>query len=208
MAINRGEHPEYIVVGLGNPGQRYENTRHNVGFKAIDYIEKHSLLGTGCKRLLHSALTDKCVHDGYIMFLVKPQTYMNNSGLAVYDVMNYYRLREDRLIVIYDDTSIPFGHIRIRPEGSSGGHNGIKSIIEYMKTEKFIRIRVGIGKKPAQWDLADYVLSRFSDKEQAILEKRFAEVHKAISCIMNYGIEKAMSLYNTPTGTTFLEDAD
>ena len=148
QGVNPGEHPEYIVVGLGNPGPRYENTRHNVGFKVLDYIDQNSMSGRGIKRSLHYSLTDKVVLDGYICYLVKPQTYMNNSGLAVRDVLDYYRMSPEQLIVIYDDIALPVGNFRIRKSGSAGGHNGMKSIIQHLGTSDFIRIRVGVGEKP------------------------------------------------------------
>lgn len=198
QGVNPGEHPEYVVVGLGNPGQRYENTRHNVGFKVIDYLDEKSTAGCGVRRMLHSSLTDKCVLDGYIIFLVKPQTFMNNSGMAVRAVLDYYKMTPEQLIVIYDDVSLPVGHVRIRKNGSAGGHNGMKSIIQHIGTSEFIRIKVGVGHKPEGWDLANYVLGKIPDEDYKLISKKFELIKDAVSCIMNYGIEKAMSYYNGP----------
>ena len=194
--VNPGEHPEYIVVGLGNPGARYEETRHNIGFKFVDYLDKEADLGRGIKRALHYSLTDKVVLDGYIVYIVKPQTYMNNSGSAVKDVLNYYKMSPEQLIVVYDDISLPVGNFRIRKTGSAGGHNGMKSIIEHLGTKDFVRIRIGVGNKPEQWDLADYVLSRIPEAESKLINANFKEIKNAISYMFNYGIDRAMGVYN------------
>lgn len=196
--VNPGEHPEYIIVGLGNPGTRYDNTRHNVGFKVADYLDSTCLLGHGIKRMLHSSLCDKCVLDGYIIYLVKPQTYMNNSGMAVRDVMQYYRMTANTLIVIQDDTSLPVGEFKIKRGGSANGHNGIKSIIQHLPNSDFIRIRVGVGEVPDGWDKSKYVLSRFSDKELNAIEWLLPKIREAISMIFNYGLEESMEKYNKP----------
>lgn len=196
MPINPGENAEYIIVGLGNPGKNYENTRHNIGFKIIDYIDENAMLSRGCKKMMHCALTDKCVVDGRVVFLVKPQTYMNNSGMAVKDVMFYYKLPTSKLIVIHDDITLPVGHFKIKKGGSAGGHNGIKSIIEHLGTNDFIHIKVGIGKKPTEWELANYVLGRIPEDEFTLMKSKFETIKEAISTIFNYGLEKAMNQYN------------
>ena len=195
--VNPGEHPEYIVVGLGNPGSRYEETRHNIGFKFVDYLDKEADLGRGIKRALHYSLTDKVVLDGYIVYLVKPQTYMNNSGSAVKDVLNYYKMSPKQLIVVYDDISLPVGNFRIRKTGSAGGHNGMKSIIEHLGTKDFVRIRIGVGNKPEQWDLADYVLSRFPENESKVINANFEYIKNAISHMFQFGIDRTMAIYNS-----------
>ena len=195
--VNPGEHPEYIVVGLGNPGSRYEETRHNIGFKFVDYLDKEADLGRGIKRALHYSLTDNVVLDGYIVYLVKPQTYMNNSGSAVKDVLNYYKMSPEQLIVVYDDISLPVGNFRIRKTGSAGGHNGMKSIIEHLGTKDFVRIRIGVGNKPEQWDLADYVLSRFPENESKVINANFEYIKNAISHMFQFGIDRTMAIYNS-----------
>ena len=194
--VNPGEHPEYIIVGLGNPGQRYENTRHNIGFKVVDYIDDQSNMSHGCKRMLHSSLCDKCVLDGYIIYIIKPQTFMNNSGMAVQDVMSYYRLSSKNLIVIHDDITLSVGEFRIKNGGSANGHNGIKSIIQHLGTDDFLRIRVGVGKKPDDWDQAKYVLSKFSDEEYAKISKNFKNIKDAVSSVFNYGLDYTIKTYN------------
>ncbi|MBO5869999.1 MAG: aminoacyl-tRNA hydrolase [Clostridia bacterium] len=194
--VNPGEHPEYIIVGLGNPGQRYENTRHNIGFKVVDYIDSRSAVSRGCKRMLHSSLCDKCVLDGYIIYNVKPQTFMNNSGMAVQDVMSYYKMSPKQLIVIHDDITLPAGEFRVKNGGSAGGHNGLKSIIQHIGTNAFIRIRVGVGVKPAEWDMSKYVLSKITDEEFALISDKFELIKKAVSSVFNYGIEHTLKVYN------------
>ncbi len=196
LGVNPGEDPDYIVVGLGNPGPRYQQTRHNIGFDVIDYIDQNGKFGTGCKRHLHSALVGKCVVDGAVFFLVKPQTFMNNSGMAVADVMQYYRKSPANLIVIHDDITLDAGKFKIKFGGSAGGHNGIKSIIEHIKTTDFTRIKVGIGKKPEGWDLADHVLAKIPNEEYKMMTSRFKYIQMAASCVARYGKEHAMGIYN------------
>ena len=194
--VNPGEHPQYIIVGLGNPGQRYEKTRHNIGFDVVDHLDKVCACSRGIKRMLHSSLCDKCVLDGYIVYFVKPQTFMNNSGMAVKDVMNYYRMNPEQLIVIHDDTKVKVGDFKIKKGGSAVGHNGIKSIIQHLHTDDFIRIRVGVGEKPEEFEMSKYVLSHFTDKEYNEIRDNFGQIKNAISCIFNYGIDRAIKLYN------------
>lgn len=194
--VNPGEHPECIIVGLGNPGQRYEKTRHNIGFDVVDHLDSVCDCSRGIKRMLHSSLCDKCVLDGYIVYLVKPQTFMNNSGMAVKNVMSYYRMDPSQLIVIHDDTKVKIGEFKIKKGGSAIGHNGIKSIIQHLKTDNFIRIRVGVGEKPEEFDMSRYVLSHLTDSEYKAIQSKFIHIKNAISCIFNYDIERAMKLYN------------
>lgn len=194
--VNPGEHPEYIVVGLGNPGSRYENTRHNIGFKVIDYIDSVGDFSRGCIRMLHSSLCDKCVIGGYILYLVKPQTFMNNSGMAVQDVMHYYKMNPEQLIVIHDDTEVPAGEFRIKKGGSAMGHNGIKSIIQHLGTNDFIRIRVGIGSVPQGWEKSNYVLSKIPENEFSLISDKFPVICRALESMFNYGIDHAIEAYN------------
>ena len=194
--VNPGEHPQYIIVGLGNPGQRYEKTRHNIGFDTVDYIDKSCVGSRGIKRMLHSSLCDKCVLDGYIVYIVKPQVFMNNSGMSVRNVMSYYRMKPNQLIVIHDDTKVKLGEFKSKKGGSASGHNGIKSIVQHLHTDNFIRIRVGVGEKPEEFDMSKYVLSRLTDSEYKSIENKFRHIRNAISCIFNYGIDRAMNIYN------------
>ena len=197
--VNPGEHPEYIVVGLGNPGSRYDNTRHNVGFQMVDYIDSQCDVSRGCKRKLHSALCDKCVLDGYILYIVKPQTFMNNSGMAVQDVLNYYKMTSRQLIVIHDDVTLPVGEFCIKKGGGSAGHNGLKSIIQHIGNGDFIRIRVGVGIKPDNWEMSKYVLSKISPNESKLIENRFWDIKNALGDMFKYSIDYAMKKYN-PNG--------
>lgn len=189
-----GGTPEYLIAGLGNPGREYENSRHNTGFRTLDYIS--GATGTSVTRLKHYSLTGKCVISGKSVLLVKPQTYMNESGNAISDASRYYRIPPERVIVIYDDVSLPVGALRIRKTGSAGGHNGIKSIISYLGTQDFIHIRLGIGEKPEGYDLADYVLGKLSPNDYGEISANFDSVFKAIELIISGDTDRAMSLYN------------
>lgn len=185
----------YIIVGLGNPTRQYQHTRHNVGFDAIDYmIDKYDISYSGVK---HQAMYGK----GRIAFekviVAKPVTYMNLSGEAVRQLVDYYKIDPEReLIVIYDDISLATGQLRIRKKGSAGGHKGIKSIISELGTQNFIRIKVGVGEKPKNWDLADHVLSRFPKTEQAQVEQAIEHSIDAVVKILSGDIDAAMNEYN------------
>lgn len=197
LGINPGEHPEYIVVGLGNPGKRFDNTRHNIGFKTIDYIDCKSNVSRGLKRMQHFSLIDKVVIGGFIVILAKPQTFMNNSGMAVKDILDYYKMPSRQLIVLYDDAALNVGSFRIDLNGNGNGHNGIKSIIEHLKTDDFIRIRIGVGPKDKDSDLRDFVLSRFTESETKELENTNFVYKQVLERIFNYGAEETMRLFNT-----------
>ncbi len=185
----------YIIAGLGNPSSKYEHTRHNVGFDAIDYIaDKH---GIKVDILKHKALCGVGIINGQKVILVKPQTFMNLSGESLASIVNFYKINpEDELIVIYDDISLDVGRLRLRGKGSAGGHNGIKSIISHLGTEKFKRIKTGVGDKPANWDLADYVLGHFSPADMKIMNETFGNVNDAVECIISEGMDRAMCKFN------------
>ncbi|MEN6314979.1 MAG: aminoacyl-tRNA hydrolase [Clostridiaceae bacterium] len=183
-----------IIVGLGNPGNKYENTRHNVGFRTIDYIS--GKYGVKVDRLRHKALTGDGAIKGERVLLVKPQTFMNLSGESVRDIMEWYKVPLENLIVIYDDADLPAGTIRVRPKGSSGTHNGMKSIIYQLQSDDFPRIRIGIGKAPEGWDLADYVLGRFSSEESAVIMQSIGRASDAAVAVMTGGVASAMNQYN------------
>jgi PTH1 family peptidyl-tRNA hydrolase len=182
-----------IIVGLGNPGPRYVFTRHNVGFLAIDqYVENNQFLNF--KKTSGKTFEALEAND---FILVKPMTYMNLSGQIFPELFKKYGMTDpENIIVIYDDVSLDFGKIRIRPSGSAGGHNGIKNIIKILGTKNFPRIRIGIDKKPDYMDLADYVLSKFSKEQMYNLYKILDEVSKAIDMIIKGNIEKSMNKYN------------
>ena len=149
---------DWMIVGLGNPGAQYTRTRHNTGFLALELLEKQ--LGAEREKQRHQALCAGAAYHGQKLLLVKPQTFMNASGLAVRQAADYYKIPIERIIVIFDDISLPIGKVRVRPSGSAGGHNGIKSIISAMGSDQFPRVKVGVGAKPnPEYDLADWVLS-------------------------------------------------
>lgn len=185
----------YYIVGLGNPGLQYENTRHNAGFISIDYLaRKYSI---DVRKIKFKSLIGQGVISGHKVMLVKPQTYMNNSGEAIREIYKYFDFEHDKLIVIYDDIDIDFGSIRIRKKGSAGTHNGMKSIIYNLEFDDFPRIKVSVGKKPSYMDLANFVLSGFSKDEAKIIEQEIELASDAIEMILEEGIDKAMSMYNS-----------
>ncbi|MDU5559299.1 aminoacyl-tRNA hydrolase [Anaerococcus vaginalis] len=185
----------YYIVGLGNPGIQYENTRHNAGFITIDYLaRKYSI---DVRKIKFKSLIGQGVISGHKVMLVKPQTYMNNSGEAIREIYKYFDFEHDKLIVIYDDIDIDFGSIRIRKKGSAGTHNGMKSIIYNLEFDDFPRIKVAVGKKPSYMDLANFVLSGFSKQEVKIIEEEVKLASDAIEMILEEGIEKTMSMFNS-----------
>ena len=185
----------FVIVGLGNPGKKYENTRHNAGFMAIDAIA--AKYGIAVKEKKHKALCGTGVIEGQKVLLVKPETYMNLSGESLAEVLNFYKLDpEEEMLVIYDDISLAPGNIRIRKKGSAGGHNGIKSLIAHAGTQVFTRIKVGVGEKPSGWDLADYVLGHFSEEDHKKLAEVMPDVIQAAVLIMQGDVDKAMNDYN------------
>ncbi|MDY3005803.1 aminoacyl-tRNA hydrolase [Anaerococcus sp. AGMB00486] len=185
----------YYIVGLGNPGLKYENTRHNVGFLTIDYLARKYNIDV--RKIKFKSLIGQGVISDQKVMLIKPQTYMNNSGEALREIYNYFDFKHDKLIVIFDDIDIDFGSIRIRKKGSAGTHNGMKSIIYNLEFDDFPRIKLAVGKKPEYMDLANFVLSGFSKDEAKIIEDEIKFTSNAISMILTEGIDKAMSLFNS-----------
>ena len=185
----------FLIVGLGKPGKQYENTRHNVGFDAIDVLVDEYRIPSSGKQ--HKAMYGKGVIEGQKVILAKPLTYMNLSGEAVRAMVDYYKIDpETELLVIFDDISLAPGNIRIRKKGSAGGHNGIKSIITHLGTQNFQRIKVGVGEKPKNWDLADYVLGAFSKDDRKLVDEALERTAKAAALIVQGEIDEAMNLYN------------
>lgn len=185
----------FLIVGLGNPGKQYEMTRHNIGFETIDYLSNE--YGIKVNRLKHKALIGEGFVGSEKIILAKPQTYMNLSGESVRDMCEYYKLSPDNLIIIYDDISIPSGSVRIRGKGSAGGHNGIKSIIYQLKSDEFMRIKLGVGApKNENYDLKDYVLGYFSKEETAVIASAIKLCPEALAEMMKNGAASAASKYN------------
>lgn len=185
----------FIIAGLGNPTREYAGTRHNIGFDVIDVIaEQNHISVMECK---HRALIGKGMIDGQKVILAKPQTYMNLSGEAVRELVNYYKIdAEKELIVIYDDVSLDVGQIRIRKKGSAGGHNGIKNMIAQLGSDVFLRIKMGVGEKPRGYDLADYVLGHFSGDEKKVMAESAVKAAEAAGYMLRDETDAAMNLYN------------
>ena len=184
----------YIIVGLGNPGQKYEHTRHNVGFDAIDEIARQHNIRVD--KLKHRALLGEGRIGGEKVVLVKPQTYMNLSGESLISLANYYKVEDENIIVIYDDIDLDVGKLRIRQKGSAGSHNGMKSIVKCLGSSDFPRIRIGVSKPDKNMDLADFVLSRFSKEDRILVEESIERVVKAVEETMESNLDKAMNKYN------------
>ena len=188
--------PEFIVVGLGNPGNKYTLTRHNSGFLCLDMLSEK--FNFKIDRLKFKSLICDTKINGHRCIVMKPQTFMNNSGEAVRECASFYKIPPERVIVIYDDISLDVGKLRIRRKGTDGGHNGIKSIIYHLNSDQFPRIKVGCGKKPhPDYDLADWVLSEFKKDEQKSLEPALENACKALELFLDNQIDKAMNLYNS-----------
>lgn len=185
----------FIIIGLGNPTKQYDGTRHNVGFDVIDMLgDKYNINVDGRK---NKAFVGKGIIEGQKVLLVKPQTYMNLSGESVRGLVDFYKVDEtSEILVIYDDVSLDVGQLRIRKKGSAGGHNGIKSIIQHLGTQEFLRIKVGVGEKPKGYDLGDYVLGHFNKTEKEQMAQGYQRVDKAIQYILGDEINKAMNEFN------------
>lgn len=186
---------DYIIVGLGNPGKKYANTRHNTGFMVLDYIAQK--LDAKMTTDKFSGLCSLISWNDKKVLLLKPQTYMNLSGRAVLSAMSFYKISADKTILIFDDVSLPIGKIRIRTKGSHGGQNGVKNIFALCGTDKFPRIKVGIGSKPNEdWDLADWVLSKFSKSEINSMHEVSKCAYEAAEMIISGKIDTAMNKFN------------
>ncbi len=187
---------EYIIAGLGNPGAKYEMTRHNAGFLAMDLLAIE--LGVDIKKLRHHSLVCDAVISGRRCLLMKPQTMMNNSGEAVGEAAKFYKIPPEKVIIIYDDVSLDVGKMRIRRKGSAGGHNGIKSVIAHLGSENFPRIKIGVGKKPnPEYDLVSWVLGRFPSQQEPQLKSALEHSTRAVALIVDEKTDQAMNLYNS-----------
>ncbi len=187
---------DFMIVGLGNPGSKYENTRHNAGFICVDKIADD--LRVKMTKLKFKSLLGEGSLDGKKVLLMKPSTFMNLSGEAVVEAMKFYKLPPEKVLIIFDDISLEPGKMRIRRNGSHGGHNGMKNIIYLSGSDQFPRIKVGVGKKPhPDYDLANWVLSKFTDSERKSIDEVASKTTDAAAHIMNGNIDKAMNLYNS-----------
>ena len=185
----------YIIAGLGNPTKKYENTRHNIGFDVIDVIAGKYNIPMNQQK--HKAICGSGYIEGQKVLLLEPQTFMNVSGTSVRDAVDFYKIDPTaEFIVIYDDINLEPGQLRIRKKGSAGGHNGIKDIIAHLGTQDFARIRVGVGEKPKEYDLADYVLGHFSKEDRVLVDEAALHAADALCRMLKDDIEGAMNLYN------------
>lgn len=184
----------YIIIGLGNPTSKYAATRHNIGFDAITRLADDYNIKMDIKK--YKGVCGTGYIGGEKVILVQPQTYMNLSGECVREIVDFYKLTNMDIIVIYDDISLPVGQLRLRKKGSAGGHNGIKNIISHLGTDEFYRIKVGVGEKPAEWDLADYVLARFDREDEPVIRDALEKASKACETIIQEGFEHAMNQFN------------
>lgn len=195
MLFKRPGGISWLVVFLGNPGTKYEMTRHNAGFMAGDAMAKAQ--GAAINRSRFKALTGTCDIGGETVMLMKPQTFMNLSGEAVAQAVSFYKLAPDHVIVVSDEVALPIGKLRIRTKGSAGGHNGLKNIIALLGTDQFPRIRIGVGAAPhPDYDMADWVLSSFKGKDAEDILAAAARAAEAVKCYITKGADRAMNLYN------------
>lgn len=183
-----------VIVGLGNPTDKYAGTRHNMGFSVITQLSDIYNINMNEKK--HKAVIGKGVIEGEKVILVMPMTFMNLSGESVRDILNFYKITMEDVIVVYDDICLDIGQLRIREKGSAGGHNGIKNIIQNTGTDTFVRVRVGVGEKPKDYDLADYVLSRFPKESLEDVRQGVKDACDAIAIILSDGVANAMNKYN------------
>lgn len=185
----------WLIVGLGNPGTQYAHTRHNCGFRAIDILAEK--LGCKIDKLKFQGLYGQTVRDGKKLYLLKPQTFMNLSGHSVLQLSSYFSIPPQRIIVMFDDVSLAPGRLRVRANGSAGGHNGIKSVISELGSQDFPRVKIGVGAKPnPEQDLADWVLSSFSPSEEKVLMPALQDAGEAALCIIDEGVPEAANRFN------------
>ncbi|MDQ2086521.1 aminoacyl-tRNA hydrolase [Herbivorax sp. ANBcel31] len=184
----------FVIIGLGNPGRKYNDTKHNIGFYVVEFLAmRHNIK---MSKIKFKALYGEGVIGGKKVLLVKPQTYMNRSGESVRDLINWYKVPVENIIIIYDDIDLPVGKLRLRPKGSAGTHNGMRSVIYQIMSDEFPRVRVGIDKPPEGWKLANYVLSKFSGDEIEKIKEAIVNASDAVEAIMGSGIDQAMNKFN------------
>ncbi|MHB8481786.1 MAG: aminoacyl-tRNA hydrolase [Nitrospiria bacterium] len=184
----------FFIVGLGNPGQRYEKSRHNTGFMVVDYLAESNQIRINKKNHLYESGSGLLL--SHKVLLVKPETFMNQSGIAVRQILDYFHESPAQLIVIHDDLDIPFGQIRIKVKGGSGGHNGIASLMDSLQTDQFLRVRAGIGRPVENEEMVSFVLSPFLKEEQSILNEMIKRSAEAVKEVLSRGARQAMNIYN------------
>lgn len=185
----------WLIAGLGNPGPKYDLTRHNAGFMVVDALAER--FGCDMRRVKFKGLYGKCKIAGEDAVLLKPSTFMNLSGQSVTEAMNFFHIPPERVLLVFDDISLDVGRMRIRLKGSDGGHNGVKNIIYLSGSDRFPRVKIGVGHKPEGWDLANWVLSRFSDDEQKLLDAVAKNAGEAVELILSGQPDKAMNRFNS-----------
>lgn len=191
----KGSGVSWLLVGLGNPGSKYESTRHNMGFLAVDGLARRK--GFRFNKLRFRAWTAEWMVNGEKVLVMKPQTYMNLSGESVGEAARFYKIPADHVVVISDDISLPVGKLRVRTGGSAGGHNGLKNIIQHLGTDQFPRVRVGVGEKPhPDYDMADWVLGKFQGEDKKAIDQAVKRAADAVECILAEGIDRGMSRFN------------
>lgn len=191
---NKGSSVEWLIAGLGNPGQRYENTRHNMGFRTVELLAEQK--GVKLNKVKFKSAYNLMEFAGARCLVMKPQTYMNLSGEAVREAVQFYKIPPERVLVIYDDVSLPVGKLRVRPAGSAGGHNGVKNIIAHLGTQEFPRIKIGTGAPEDKDGMIDWVTGVPSQKEREILLESFKGAVRAAECVIEYGCQRAMNDFN------------
>lgn len=194
MLGNKGSSVEWLIAGLGNPGRKYEHTRHNMGFLTVELLAEET--GVKLNKVKFKSAYNLMKLAGARCLVMKPQTYMNLSGEAVREAAQFYKIPPERILVIYDDVSLPVGKLRVRPEGSAGGHNGIKNIIAHLGTQAFPRIKIGAGAPGEGGDMIDWVIGVPSQKEREILLDSFRRAIRAAECVIEHGCGKAMNDFN------------
>ncbi len=196
MIFQKKSNYDWLIVGLGNPDDKYKNTRHNVGFMAVDLLMNQN--GGVFNKNKMQGIFGECKINGNRILAVKPQTYMNNSGICVSQIAKFYKIPLDKIIIIFDDISLDVGKLRIRRKGSHGGHNGMRSIVDHLNSSDITRIKLGVGAKPhPDYDLADWVLSNFPKDQNENLQKSLEDTVKALKEIITKGIDSAMNKYNS-----------
>ena len=195
MFLKKSGGVDWLLVCLGNPGDQYENTRHNAGYMVADELADRA--GIPIQKLKYRALTNTTQIGGQKVLIMKPITYMNLSGEAVRQAVDFYKVPADRVLVVSDDTALAVGRLRIRKGGSAGGHNGLKNIIQHLGTDQFPRVRLGVGEKPhPDYDLADWVLGKFQGEDKKAMDASVKRAADAIECILYQGLDKGMNLFN------------